>query len=73
MQLQGHITQARALREDILGSPTIWLPRREFLLEWLNGFLTRAKAAAYELGETEAHDLDALGEFLRSRDVPVAA
>lgn len=66
------VTQARALRADILGAPTVWLPRREILLDWLNGFLGRAEKSRYELGDTEAGDLDALGHFLRKKKVPVA-
>jgi hypothetical protein len=67
-----HLTRARALQADILGAPAVWLPRREILLEWLNGFVSRAGAASYELGETEAADLSALDQFLRKKKVPVA-
>jgi hypothetical protein len=71
--LNQYVTQARALRADILGAPTVWLPRREILLEWLNGFLLRAEKSRYELGETEPGDLVALDHFLRKKRVPVAA
>jgi hypothetical protein len=71
--LNHYVTQARALRADILGAPTVWLPRRETLLEWLNGFLLRAQKTRYELGETEANDLVALDQFLRRKKIPVAA
>ena len=67
------LTRARALRADILAAPTVWLPRREILLEWLNGLLLRAEKPKYELGESEASDLAALDHFLRKKKVPVAA
>jgi hypothetical protein len=67
-----HLTHARSLQADILAAPAAWLPRREILLEWLNGFVTRAKKANYELGETEAADLVALEKFLRKKDIPAA-
>ena len=70
--LNEYLIQARALRADILAAPTIWLPRREILLEWLNGFLLRAEKTRYELGETEASDLVALDHFLRKKKVPIA-
>lgn len=70
--LNQYVTQARGLRADILGAPTVWLPRREILLEWLNGFLSRSGKAKYELGETEASDLTELDQFLRTQQVPVA-
>ena len=71
MQIQ-YVTQARSLRTDILEAPTVWLPRREILLDWLNAFLQRAEKPKYELGETEASDLVALDHFLRRKKVPVA-
>jgi hypothetical protein len=67
-----HLTHARALQADILAAPDIWLPRRDILLDWLNGFLLRAKAPRYELAETEAADLKELDQFLRGKAVPVA-
>ena len=67
-----YISQARALLADVLAAPTVWLPRREVLLDWLNGFLSRAKMPDYDLGETEAADLAALEKFLRKKKVPVA-
>lgn len=67
-----HLIHARALRADILAAPSVWLPRREILLDWLDKFLQRGAAANYELGETEAADLAALDKFLRKRSVPVA-
>ena len=70
--LNQYVTQARALRASILGAPTVWLPRRETLLEWLNGFLLRAEKTRYELGETEATDLVALDHFLRKKKIPIA-
>jgi hypothetical protein len=66
------LTQARALQADILAAPAIWLPRRENMLLWLNAFLQRAAAPKYVLGETEAADLAALGQFLRKKQLPVA-
>ncbi len=68
-----HLTHAAALQADILGAPAVWLPRREFLLEWLAAFVTRAKAPNYELGETEADDLAALDHFLRKKKIPVSS
>jgi hypothetical protein len=71
-QRQQELVHARALRADILAAPNVWLPRREILLEWLDGFLQRAAAARYELEPTEASDLEALDQFLRTQKVPVA-
>ena len=68
-----HFLQATALRADVLAAPSIWLPRREVLLDWLNGFLKRAEQPAYDLGETEAEDLKELDLFLRRKKIPVAA
>lgn len=67
-----HLTHARTLRAEILAAPQVWLPRREILLEWLDGFLSRAARGSYELQETEAADLRALDEFLRRQKVPAA-
>jgi hypothetical protein len=63
---------AKALRADILAAPDVWLPRREILLGWLDGFSKRASESAYDIGETEAADLTALDQFLRRRKVPAA-
>ncbi len=68
-----HFLHARALRADILATPDVWLPRREILLEWLEGFLGRAETSRYELGPTEATDLTELDRFLRKKKVPIAA
>jgi hypothetical protein len=68
-----HLTHARTLRADILAAPEVWLPRREVLIDWLNGFVLRAEKPAYHLGETEEADLAALDHFLRKKKVPVAA
>jgi hypothetical protein len=68
---KAHLTHANSLRADILAAPAVWLPRRDVLLQWLNGFVERAQAASYELGETEAADLTALEHFLRKRNVPL--
>lgn len=67
-----HVLHARTLRNDILAAPDVWLPRREVLLQWLDGFLLRADKPAYLLGETEAADLTALDLFIRKKKVPVA-
>ena len=64
------LTHARALRADILGSPAVWLPRRETMLLWLNAFLERAATPKYTLGETEAADLVELDQFLRKKKLP---
>jgi|LakMenEpi03Aug12_release.lakeMendotaPanAssembly.Ray.scaffolds.fasta_scaffold1347201_2 hypothetical protein len=68
-----HLTHARSLRADILAAPSVWLPRREVLVQWLDGFLLRARAPAYALEETEAADLKALDLFLRGKMIPVAS
>jgi len=68
-----HVDHARALRADIMASPNVWLPRRDKLIEWLDGFLTRSESPKYELEETEAADLTALDRFLRVQQVPAAA
>ncbi len=68
-----HLIHARALLADIRAAPTVVLPRRLVLLEWLEAFLTRATAPKYELGENEASDLRALEHFLRKQKVPAAA
>jgi hypothetical protein len=67
-----HFVQARALRADILAAPTVWLPRRDIIMDWLNGFLQRAEKPSYDLGETEAADLTALEQFLRKKNVPLS-
>ena len=67
-----HFLQARSLRADILAAPTVWLPRRDIIVDWLNGFLLRAEKPTYNLGDTEAADLTALEQFLRKRNVPVS-
>ena len=67
-----HLVHARALQADILAAPSVWLPRREILIEWLEKFLQRVAVPNYELGETEAADLAALDKFLRKKLVPVA-
>jgi hypothetical protein len=72
-QSKNHLLHARSLRSDILAAPAVWLPRREVLLQWLDGFLLRARAPAYALEETEAADLEALDLFLRGKEIPVAA
>lgn len=71
-QKNEYLDQARALRADILAAPAVWLPRRDDLLQWLDGFVERADVPAYDLGETEAADLKALDRFLRQQHVPVA-
>lgn len=68
-----HLSHARTLRAEILAAPEVWLPRREVLLDWLNGFVLRATEPAYHLGETEAADLTALDSFLRKKKIPTAA
>jgi hypothetical protein len=66
------LVQARGLRADILAAPTVWLPRRDILVEWLNTFLLRAAAPGAALEDTDVSDLDALDRFLRKQHVPVA-
>lgn len=72
MKNHSQLDQARALRADIMAAPQIWLPRRDIILEWLNGFLLRAATPRYELDSTEAEDLNALERFLRQQHVPAA-
>ena len=66
-------TQARALLADIQSAPTTVIPRREPIVVWLNAFLLRSDQKDYVMGETEAADLIALDQFLRTYHVPVAA
>jgi hypothetical protein len=67
-----YFLHARSMRADVLAAPSVWIPRREAVLEWLNGFMVRAEIPSYDLGETEAADLTALDVFLRKKKVPVA-
>lgn len=67
-----HRVHAQALRFNILAAPTVWLPRREALVEWLEKFIQRLASPAYALGETEAEDLAAVEKFLRTNLVPIA-
>ena len=67
---QEHLVHARSLRANIVGAPEVWLPRREILLTWLDGFLTRVAKASYELAANEADDLRALDQFLRKQKIP---
>jgi hypothetical protein len=67
-----HVLHARQLLADIVGAPTVWLPRREVVTDWLNQFIARAAQPAFVLGETEAEDLTALDQFLRKKKIPVA-
>jgi hypothetical protein len=71
--LDPHHTHARELRADLLASPTVWLPRREVILNWLGAFLQRGATSKYVLGVTEENDLAELDQFLRKNDVPRAA
>jgi hypothetical protein len=74
LSMQKHNTQlaqARDLRAAILAAPTVWLPRREILVEWLNVFLLRAAVPGAELEESDTSDLDALDRFLRKQHVPL--
>jgi hypothetical protein len=66
-----HLIHARALQADIVAAPSVWLPRREILLQWLMAFLARAATPRYEMEEGEADDLRALDQFLRKQKVPV--
>lgn len=70
MKNHSQLDQARALHADIMAAPQIWLPRRDIILEWLNGFLLRAATPRYELESSEAEDLNALERFLRQQHVP---
>lgn len=65
-----NLSRAQAMRDDILASPDVWLPRRDTLLDWLNAFVQRAAMPSYTIGETEAADLTALDRFLRNKKVP---
>jgi hypothetical protein len=65
-------TQARALLADIQGAPTTLIPRREPIVGWLTAFLLRSDRTGYVMGATEADDLIALDQFLRTYQVPIA-
>ncbi len=65
-----HLSQARALRAELMAAPDVWLPRRQVIMDWLNAFLMRAERPEYDLGPTEAADLAALSQFLRKQKVP---
>ena len=65
-----NLSRAQAMRDDILASPDVWLPRRDILLDWLNAFVQRAETPSYMIGETEVADLTALDRFLRNKKVP---
>jgi hypothetical protein len=73
LKYQVHITHARSLLAGMQAAPEAYLPRRAILSEWLNAFVARASLPRYELGATEAEDLVALEEFLRGKDIAVAA
>ena len=68
-----HLTHAQALLTGIHAQPDAYLPRRDILVEWLDGFVVRAKSDHYVLGVTEADDLVALDGFLRGKDIAIAA
>jgi len=62
---QEQLSFASGLRTEILEADGLWLPRRDDLLAWLNGFIARVQTSNYELGETELADMTALNSFLR--------
>ncbi len=68
-----HLSHAQALLTGIHAQPDAYLPRRAILVDWLDGFVVRATSAHYVLGVTEADDLGALADFLRSKDIAIAA
>jgi hypothetical protein len=68
-----HLTHARSLLAGMEAAPDAYLPRRAILSEWLDAFVIRASLPRYELGATEAEDLTALDDFLRSKDIAVMA
>jgi hypothetical protein len=65
--------QARSLLAAIQAAPDTLLPRRETIVEWLDGFLLRSDRRGYVVAPTEADDLNALEKFLRSHKVRVEA
>jgi hypothetical protein len=65
--------QARSLLAAIHDAPTIILPRRAILVEWLTDFLARASEKSYLPLEDEGKDLAALRSYLRTNCVPVLA
>ena len=69
---KNHQTHARSLLADIEGAPGTILPRRETIVEWLNGYLLRTDRRGYVMDPTEADDLIELDKFLRLHAVPVA-
>ena len=71
---QQQLTHARSLRADVIAAPATWIPRRDIIIEWLNGFITRAQVSSYSMEDTtEANDLVALELFLRKMKTPVTA
>jgi hypothetical protein len=67
-----HVLHAQQLLADISGAPSVWLPRREVVTDWLKQFIVRAALPSFVLGDTEAEDLTALDQFLRKKKIPVA-
>ena len=57
---------------EIVAAPTVWLPRRDAVTDWLNQFIARSAQPNFVLGSTEAEDLAALEQFLRKKKIPVA-
>ena len=66
-------THARSLLAGIEGAPETYLPRREIIVDWLNGYLLRSDRRGYVMEPTEADDMVALDKFLRTHEVPVAS
>ena len=64
---------AKSLLADIQGAPETYLPRREVIVEWLNGYLLRSDRRGYVMDSTETDDLVELEKFLRTHEVPLAA
>lgn len=69
--LDPRLAHARALRADLLAAPSVWLPRREVILDWLSDLVRRATAPNYAFAATESDDLVELERYLRTNNVPV--
>ena len=72
-EVKSNQTHAKSLLAGIQGAPETYLPRREIIVDWLNGYLLRSDRRGYVVDPTEADDLIQLDKFLRTHQVPIAA
>lgn len=61
--------KARGLLAAIQASISVFFPRRDPIVAWLNSFISRSTQKGFILGETEADDLTELEKFLRKYGV----